>query len=346
MSVSIELTPDFPFKLGKLDPSNKPALMLREILTGTVPSVPTFVDHFSQATGWELGDNDRFGTCGPTSVANHRRLVTSALLGSEQAPALADIFDLYRRSGNPNFNPALSDTDPAQQDNGVDMQTMLEALAKDGIGGVKPVAFAKIAPGDMDTLDAAIALFGGVLLGLTLKTAQQHQKVWDYVSGTPDWGGHAVMAGKYNDPFGTSADRVDIITWAKDIAMTRGFVTQQEDEAWVVIWPEMLKDKSFLMGVDVVTLAQRFRDLTGRNLPLPVNPPAPAPVPAPTPAPVPVVPTPAPAPAPVPAPTPVPVPAHHTEVADLISALDRAIIGGSIPAYLKKAALAWLAVQK
>ena len=341
MSTSVEFPVDIPFKLGKLSPSNKPALMLKDILTGTLPSVPVFVDHFSQAKGWELGDNDRFGTCGPTSVANHRRLVTSALLGSEQAPALADIFDLYRRSGNPKFNPNLSDTDPAQDDNGVDMQTMLEALAKDGIGGVKPVAFAKIHAGDMDTLDAAIALFGGVLLGLTLKTAQQHQMVWDYVSGTPDWGGHAVMAGKYNDPAGTSADRVDIITWAKDIAMTRGFVTQQEDEAWVVIWPEMLKDKSFLMGVDVVTLAQRYKDLTGRDLPLPV-----VPTPAPVPVPAPVVPVPAPAPAPVPVvPVPAPTPVQ-TETKDLISALDRAITGGSIPAYLKKAALAWLTIQK
>lgn len=343
MSISIEQTSDLPFKLGKLAPSNKPALMLKDILTGTLPSVPVFVDHFSQAKGWELGDNDRFGTCGPTSVANHRRLVTSALLGSEQAPALADIFDLYRRSGNPNFNPALSDTDPAQDDNGVDMQTMLEALAKDGIGGVKPVAFAKIHAGDMDTLDAAIALFGGVLLGLTLKTAQQHQSVWDYVSGTSDWGGHAVMAGKYNDPAGTGSDRTDIITWAKDIAMTRDFVTQQEDEAWVVIWPEMLKDKSFLMGVDVVTLAQRYKDLTGRDLPLPVAPVAPAPVPAP------VTPAPAPAPAPVPvtpapAPTPAPVPKTQ-EAKDLIAALERAITGGAIPAYLKKAALAWLHSQ-
>jgi hypothetical protein len=336
----VELPIDADVKLGKREPSNKPALMLREFLTGTTPTVPTFVDHFSQATGWELGANDKFGTCGPTSVANHRRLVTSALLGAEQAPALADIFDLYRRSGNPKFDPNLSDTDPAQDDNGVDMQAMLEALMKDGIGGVKPVAFAKIAPGDMDTLDKAIALFGGILLGLTLKTAQQHQQVWDYVSGSADWGGHAVMAGKYNDPAGTAADRVDIVTWAKDVAMTRGFISQQEDEAWVIIWPEMLKDKSFLMGIDLPTLAGLFKSLTGSDLPLPVTPPAPAPAPAPTP-----TPTPAPTPTPVPAPTPVvdPVDQAHR---NLIAALERALVRASLPSYLKNAAKAWLALQK
>jgi hypothetical protein len=315
----VELPLDPGVKLGKREPSHKPALLLRDILTGTTPLVPTFVDHFAQATGWELGDNDRFGTCGPTSVANHRRLVTSALLGQERAPSLDDIFDLYRRSGNPGFNPSLSDTDPAQDDNGVDMQTMLEALMKDGIGGVKPVAFAKITPGDMDTLDKAIALFGGILLGLTLKTAQQHQKLWDYVSDSADWGGHAVMAGKYNDAPGTDADRVDIITWARDTAMTRGFISQQEDEAWVVIWPEMLQDKSFLMGIDLVTLAAQYKQITGRTLPLPV--------------------------APLPVPTPQPTPTGR-EAANLVAELNRAIASHSIPAYLRKAALAWIATQK
>lgn len=319
----IELPLDPGVKLGKRDPIQKPALLLRDILTGTTPPVPTFVDHFAQATGWELGNNDRFGTCGPTSVANHRRLVTSALLGSEQAPSLDDIFDLYRRSGNPHFNPSLSDTDPSQDDNGVVMQTMLEALMKDGIGGVKPVAFAKITPGDMDTLDKAIALFGGILLGLTLKTAQQHQKVWDYVADSAEWGGHAVMAGKYNDPAGTDADRVGIITWARDTALTRGFISQQEDEAWVVIWPEMLQDKSFLMGIDLVTLAAQYKELTGRTLPLPV------------------------APVPTPVPTPAPAPAQTgREAANLVAELNRAIASHNIPAYLRKAGLAWIATQK
>jgi hypothetical protein len=328
---------EFPFedvKLGKLAPSHKPALLLRDFLTGTVPDVPTFVDHFSQAKGWELGGNDRFGTCGPTSVANHRRLVTSAMLGAEVAPSLNDVFDLYRRSGNPGFDPTLPDGSSQQDDNGVDMQTMLEALMKDGIGGVKPVAFAKITPGDMDTLDKAIALFGGILLGLSLKTAQQRQKVWDYVSGSPDWGGHAVLAGKYNDPAGTASDRVEIITWATDVAMTRGFISQQEDEAWVVIWPEMLKDKSFLMGIDLPTLATLFKELTGKTLPIP------APVPTPTPAPVPE-----PTPVPTPTPEPTPVPADTVDK-DLEAALTRALTHHNIPNYLKVAAKAWLAAQK
>lgn len=306
------------FKLGKQAPSNKPALMLKQILTGVVPATPIAVDHFKQLSSWELGDNDKFGTCGPTSVANHRRLVTSILNGKEEAPSLENIFDLYRRSGNPNFNPNLDSYDSRQEDNGVIMQDMLDALAKDGIGGVKPIAFAKIDPDDMDTLDKAIALFGGVLLGLTLKEAQQTQATWDYVQHSGDWGGHAVLAGKYNDPAGTSNDRLHIITWAEDVATTRNFINYQDDEAWVVIWPEMLRDKTFLEGIDLVALRSAYISLTDRDLP-DINPTDP------------VIPE-------------EPVEPKNTQIDDLLAvALNRFLARIlCVPSYLRKAAQAWL----
>src|SRR5436190_16980905 len=103
--------------------------------------------------------NDQYGDCGPVSVANYIRLVTQYLTGAEVAVSQDAVFDLYRRSGNPNFDPA-TDAD----DNGVDMQTMLEALAAGGIGGgFKPVAFAKVDVTRVDEVRAAIAIFGGVL---------------------------------------------------------------------------------------------------------------------------------------------------------------------------------------
>lgn len=268
-------TPDFSsLALGKLPPIEKPALMLAGVLTGVVPEVPVAADYFTGVPSWELGGNDNFGTCGPTSVANLRRLVTYGLTGTMQAPALNDVFDLYRRSGNPNFDPTLPANDPRQQDQGVIMQTMLEALLADGIGGVKPIAFAKIAPRDLATLEKAIAIFGGALLGLDLEVAQQTQRVWDTVTGSPSWGGHAVLTGRYRD-----AGYADVITWATDVEMTQRFVSSQEDEAWVVIWPEHLGAQSFLTGVDVDALASAYQALTGRVLPTP-TPPAPTPGPA------------------------------------------------------------------
>lgn len=272
--------PDFSnHALGKREPLNAPALMARDFLTGSTPTVPVAVEHFSRITNWELGRNDEFGTCGPTSVANNLLLTSTYLAQPVKVPDEA-IFDLYRRSGNPNFDPAKAWDDPTQDDNGVYLQEMLGALLKDGIGGYKPLAYAKVAPGDMDTLDKCVALFGSVLLGVDLKVPQQRQTVWDYVAGSSEWGGHAVCAGRYNDPTGSQMDRLGIITWAEALDTTRGFVTNQEDEAWVVIWPWHLQDQTFLQGVNVQALASAYQDLTGRPFPAV---PAPAPTPTPTP---------------------------------------------------------------
>ena len=299
-------------QLGKRAPIEKRAIMLADLLTGVVPATPVAADHFAKVPSWDLGRNNQFGTCGPTSVANSLRLVTQCLTGTMATVTFDDIADLYRRSGNPGFDPATG-----ADDNGVIMQTMMEALVSGGIGGRKPLAFAKIAPTDMDTLDKAIAIFGAVNLGLTLTVAQRKQRVWSHVVGSAPWGGHAVLAGRYTNPAGEAADRAGIITWATAVDMDRGFVKAQEDEAWVVIWPEHLGSQAFLEGVDVRALASAYEELTGRPFPVPV---APAPAPAP----------------------PTPSPAGPADAA-LASALRRFLTSTSGPKYLRTAAKDWLA---
>ena len=309
-------------RLGKRAPSNKPALMLADFLTGVLPVIPATADHFVGMPSWELGRNNEFGTCGPTSVANSRRLVTFGLTGVMEAPTFADIADLYRRSGNPGFNPDLNSGDSRQDDNGVIMQDMLSALLKDGIGGRKPLAYAKIAANDMDTMNTAIALFGGVNLGLDLQSAQQRQTdegTWSYSPSSP-WGGHAVLAGRYANPDGVLSDRTGVITWAQVVDMDRNFVYRQEDEAWVIIWPELFGSEAFLQGVNVSALASAYKEMTGRQFPVAPTPPAPVPVPA-------------------------PLPDGAAALADavLAAALRRFLGVVNVPGYLRKAAEKWLA---
>jgi hypothetical protein len=252
------------YKLGKLAPIDKPALMLTDFLTGALPSTPISANHFKLIKAWEMGDNDKFGTCGPTSVANSRLLISRYLTGVIEAPTIGDIFDLYRRSGNPHFDPSTG-----ADDNGVVMQTMLEALLQGGIGGHKPIAFAKINAGDMDTLDTAISIFGYALIGIVLDEAQKAQvdsKRWDFVPNSPTWGGHAIMVGRYWNPVGVMQDRTACISWTIPIDMTRSFVQSQEDEAWVVIWPENMGTAAFQAGIDVTALKNAYHQLTGRTI--------------------------------------------------------------------------------
>ena len=271
--------------LGKRAPSDAPTLMLRDFLTGAptrwIDRAPLAADHFSGMPSWELGRNNEFGTCGPTSVANSRRLVSYGLTGIMDSPSFEDIADLYRRSGNPAFDPDLPYGDSRQDDNGVVMRDMLSALLKDGIGGRKPLAYARIAPNDMDTMNTAIALFGCVNLGVALQSAQQSQTdggTWSY-SPSSSWGGHAILAGRYANPDGVLSDRSGVVTWGQVVDMDRDFVSRQSDEAWVIIWPEHFGSTEFLAGVNVSALAAAYRELTGRTFP--VAPPAPEPVPAP-----------------------------------------------------------------
>jgi hypothetical protein len=258
-------------KLGRRPPSRKPALLLGDILTGVAPAHPVTADHFGKLP-FGLYGNDKYGDCGPTSVANLVRLVTGGLLGAEVQPSQDDVFDLYRRSGNPNFDPK-TDAD----DNGVDMQTMLEALLAGGIGNgnggmMKPIAFAKVDVTSDDQLTAAVSIFGGCLWGVDLQTAQQaqtdaHPPKWDYQrSGV--WGGHAIVNGAYE-----SGALEDVISWAKRVETTTAFRRHQLQEAWVVVWPWNLDHPAFQQGIDVTALAAAYKSLTGRDLPHPTPPP-------------------------------------------------------------------------
>jgi len=253
-------------KLGRRPPSRRVALEIGHYLTGKIPEHPKRVDHFAHpGLSFGLYNNDRFGVCGPTSVANHRRLVTSWLSPSMRVPTQDDVDDLYRRSGNPDFNP-----DTGADDNGVDMQTMLEAIARDGLSGTRCVAFARVNAQHPAELEAAVALFGAVLYGVTLDVAQQTQTdhhQWTYAPSEV-WGGHAVMGGKYL----SCPERDSVITWAEEVAMTASFREHQVDECWAVIWPEHLGTRSFLEGISISNLAADYLALTGRILP--INPKA------------------------------------------------------------------------
>lgn len=227
--------------------------------------------------------------CGPTSFANLLLLVSTWLNDAPIKVTDDDIIDLYRRSGNPHFDPATG-----AGDNGVDMTVMLSAAIAGGVGGHYPLAFASVNSNDPTEVWAAGALFGGVLWGADLDVAQQHQTdtgTWDYVHGSGTWGGHAIMAaGRYTDAPGTLTDRTGLVTWQMPIDSTDTFMSHQVKERYVVIFPFHLGSRQFQAGVNVAALAADYTALTGRpfpNTPPPAptpTPPGPGPTPAPTPA--------------------------------------------------------------
>ena len=256
-------------KLGRRPPTLGPRLHLADYLTGIVPTIPTptppSADHFSKVGTWILGRNNEFGTCGPTSVANDVLLGTTYQSAKPVRCTDDDVFDLYRRSGNPTFDPITG-----AGDNGVDMQTMLSAVRQGGIAGIKCLAYASVDVTNLDELRAAQAIFGCLLYGVNLEVAQQlqtYQQLWDY-SESAAWGGHAVLGGRYTQ----NPDRSGLISWQERIDMTDAFIVHQLEECWVVIWSWTVGTQQYIEGIDQATLGQDFTGLTHQAWPVTPTP--------------------------------------------------------------------------
>jgi hypothetical protein len=203
--------------------------------------------------------NDQYGDCVAVMSANYRRLV-SAALGIEAYPTLAEVLALYKTQ-NPNF--------PAQDD-GMDMQTLLEYWHSHAWGGTQLVAFAAVDPHNLAQVKAAIAIFGAVLVGMEVRQGNVTEfgrgQTWGYVPSSPVVGGHAVLAGGY---LGKARGDVTFITWGAETKFTDLFVEHAWQEAYVAIMPEHFGAKQFLQGVDVSKLVEAYQQLTGQALPLP-----------------------------------------------------------------------------
>jgi hypothetical protein len=276
-------------KLGRRSPKNAPAILFAHILKA-IPIHPLSEDYLSSLSGWQMLGNDTVGDCVAVAWANMRRFLSTELTGKEDYPDQQEVYEIYKTQ-NPNF---------PNQDDGMDIQTLLEYLIKNGgPDGAKPVAFAKVDFTNLDEVKAALYIFGGILLGVNVQKENMADfdagRPWDYhPHGTLD-GGHCVLAGGY---LSQSKNDVRFITWAKETAFTDNFWSNLAEEAWVVIWPENLGTKQFVDGVDLQALADDYKSLTGNDLPISQPTPIPSPAPAPSPSP-----TPGPTPEPTPSPS-------------------------------------------
>lgn len=265
------------YKLGRRKPDrSRPVLDASRFLYagGAAPAHDPSADHLGQIDEWMLGGNDRFGTCGPTSDANYTVMCWQYLLQQPITVTDDQVFDLYRRSGNPGFNPSTG-----ADDNGVDMTVMLSAMVKGGLyftgpdgkdGLAKPLAFASIPlrPNGVAMIRAAIDIFGGVLLGSDLEVAQQKQTdegLWKY-SPSPEWGGHATMAGKYSGIARRGVADLTNITWQEPVGLSEAFMWHQVEEAYIVIYEAHTDTAGFRAGVNVDVLKDDYRQITGQAL--------------------------------------------------------------------------------
>jgi uncharacterized protein YjdB len=252
------------YKLGRRPAMDKPCIKFKQIRKrfAGVPVHPEAIDYLSNLQDWQMLGNDEYGDCNAVCVANDYRKVT-ATLTKEYYWSKNEVLQFYKTQ-NPDF---------PNEDNGMYMQVGLEYLNKYGSpNGVKVVAFAQVDFNNVEEVKAAIAIFGGIHVGVAVQSANQNDFInndpWEYRSDDYTIGGHAVEVGGY---LGKPKNDIRFITWAKETGFTDNFWNNLVEEAWVVIWPEHLGTKQFQEGIDLAALATIYRELTGRDLPIDVK---------------------------------------------------------------------------
>jgi hypothetical protein len=267
--------PRQPGKYGRrpADPL-KPRLRLAKYLTG-LPAFPP-VDYLSRLSGWQMLGNDQYGDCVAVTWANTRRLVTAAL-ATEHYPSLPQVISVYKTQ-NPGF--------PAQDD-GMSIQDLLGWLTRNTPpDGSRALGFASVDHTNPAEVKQAIAVFGSVWTGFDVIAANEDEfsagQPWDYVSGSPDVGGHSVIVGGSGMPRpGPLGGDETFITWAEETSFTDLAWSRLVGECWAVIWSEHLGSREFIDGMDLATFAADYTAITGRPFPAPVPAPPAPPAPAP-----------------------------------------------------------------
>jgi hypothetical protein len=257
---------EFPFKLGALPPDPaKPRLMLAPHRDASF-GVPGSVDYHSAVHGaWGMYWNNQIGDCTFAEVAH--QIISSATYarGHTGLP-----WDLVRgRDVLKGYSDVAGyDQYTGANDNGCQIQDVLNYWRKTGVGKHRNVAFTQVKHTDMNEVQHALYVFGSLDLGMQFPQSAHDQFArglpWDAV---PFDGG--IIGGHSVELVGYDANYLYVVTWGRVVRMTYAFWNQYITEAWAVILPEWLNVKGAdPLGVDLYGLESDLYELTGVRTPL------------------------------------------------------------------------------
>lgn len=255
-------------KLGRRPASRRAALNVADFLrVEQLPDHP-LVDPIPGLT-YPMDRNDVAGDCVVAGL-DHALQTIYALLGVPRANWTDSQLLAFYQTQNPGFRTWADGG--GSNDGGMEIQTFLGYLLTHAgvISG-----FAKIDPTDGELMRAAAWVGLAIVTGEDLRVAQQKQTTWDYVKGSPDWGGHCTTTVAYQP------GQQDCVTWGEVVPMTDTFVTQQVDEAWFILTPAHIQNSKFRNNFDLAGFAAAVRDITNGKILIPVAPVDPPPPPPP-----------------------------------------------------------------
>jgi hypothetical protein len=211
-------------------------LQLANYITGALPPIPKSANWASKVKIWGMMLNDKMGDC---TIAGVGHAVQTWTANASKEITIPDATILAAYEAISGYTPSNPNSDA-----GCYEADVLKFWQKKGIGGDKLGAYVDCEPKNKQHVQAAIDIFGGVYIGLSLPISAQRQTVWSVPpggttgNGTPgSWGGHAVWVVEYDQTWLTC------VTWGALKKMTWGFWTTYCDESHVLVSSDFLNGK-------------------------------------------------------------------------------------------------------
>jgi hypothetical protein len=214
------------YRLGKLQRKHDPrTLKLAQYLPPTLPPIPAAIDWGQKVADWRMMGNDQIGDC-TFATAGHLIMSWTGNVGKLVTPADADIVGDYSKlTGYKPGNPTT--------DQGAVELEVLKFWQSTGIAGHKVAAFVSIDPHNIQHLQAAIYLFGGVYVGVDLPVGAMDDfdigLPWSNVDDNQIEGGHAIPLIAYNE------NGFTCVTWGREQHITYDWWAKYADEAYAII---------------------------------------------------------------------------------------------------------------
>ena len=253
-------------KFGRTEPytrQEKPRLVIEHHLdTSALPPPPAYVDRASKVADWPMYGNDSFGDCTIATVG-HEIEAWSAYADVTGVPVVIPESAIVKAYS------AVSGYDPVTgaNDNGANIQDVLNYWRKTGVGGHHISGFAELSSLDNLTLaKQCLDIFGTVYLGINVPQSAVDQfhagQPWSYTGDQNIVGGHAIPVQKWGTH---ETGEIEVVTWGQLQRMTRTFWYEYVEEAWVVFSDDWLTARSdTIEGFDIEQLRNAFTMLTGQ----------------------------------------------------------------------------------